>query len=241
MATSTTRNHPLRRSLAACLPWTDGGGRAWRGWTRLPLLTPFVPLYLIASWILFLPGAEPVPGNYVIDPEPVRPFLYHIPDLSRDFPRALGTLVTAPWLNHNAVQLVYVTVLLLLFGVVFEAKEGTRTTIALFFGTTFAGALAAGLLLHLLYPQVVDNAFMARAWDRTWSGGSAGCFGLMGALAARARVCWPVLALFVLWEVNVVVWYLREYTPAFHLTALVVGFLILRYAVAPTRVATTAR
>ncbi len=241
MAPPPTRDRSLRRVIAACLPWAGGGGRPWPGWARLPLMVPFAPLYLIASWALFLPAAEPAPGNYVIDPEPVRPFLYHIPDLSRDFPRAIGTLLTAPWLNHNAVQLVYVTALLLLFGVAFELKEGTRLTIALFFGTTFAGALAAGLLLHLLYPQVVDNAFMARAWDRTWSGGSAGCFGLMGGLAARARVPWPLLALFVLWEVNVVAWYLREYTPAFHLTALVVGFLALRYAGAPGRLATTTR
>ena len=105
----------------------------------------------------------------------------------------------------------------------------------MFFGTTLAGALVAGLLLHALYPEHWNTAFAEHAWNRTWSGGSAGTFGLLGALAARARRPLPLLALFVLWEANVVWWYLREYTPAFHLTALAVGFLVARYAVLPRR------
>ena len=216
-------------------PWADGSGRAWPGWRGLPRAAPFVPVYLAVSWLLFLPTAKPVPGNYVIDAARVRPLLYHIPDLSRNPPATLAAAVTAPWLNHNAVQLLYVTALLLLFGLVFEVREGTARTAAIFLGTTVAGALGAGLLLHALYPEVWANAFAERAWQRTWSGGSAGCFGVMGALAARARRPWPLLALFALWEVNVVWWYLREYTPAFHLTALAVGFLAARYAVPPPK------
>ncbi len=143
--------------------------------------------------------------------------------------------MTAPWLNHNLVQLAYVTALLLLVGLPFEAREGTARTVALFFGTTFAGAVAAGLLLHALYPEVWHNRFAERAWERTWSGGSAGAFGLIGATAARAPVPWPLLGLAIFWEANVVWWYLREYTPAFHLSALLVGFLVTRYALPPRR------
>jgi hypothetical protein len=57
----------------------------------------------------------------------------------------------------------------------------------------------------------------------------------MGALAARARRPWPLLGVFVLWEANVVGWYLREYTPAFHLSALLAGFAVARYVVPPPR------
>jgi hypothetical protein len=39
-----------------------------------------------------------------------------------------------------------------------------------------------------------------------------------------------LLGLFAAWEINVVVWYLRQYTPAFHLSALATGFVALRYA-----------
>lgn len=215
--------------LAPFRPWSDRSGRSWQGWRRLPRAAPFVLGYLAVSWTPFLPMARPAPGNVVIDTGRVDRFLYHIPDLTRDFPRALFSLATAPWLNHNLVQLVYVTVLLLGVGLAVEAREGTRRTIGLFFGTTFAGAVFAGLLLHAIYPEVWDNRFLAHAWERTWSGGSAGCFGLLGALAARARVPWPLLALVVLWEVNLVYWYLREFTSAFHLSALLVGFLVARY------------
>jgi hypothetical protein len=90
--------------------------------------------------------------------------------------------------------------------------------------------LGAGALLHLVYPELLDNSFTAHAWERTWSGGSAGCFGLMGALAARARKPWPLLALFAAWETYVAIWQLHQYTPAFHITALVTGFVTLRYA-----------
>ena len=234
MASSAVPERQVRRLpgwLAPYLPWTDGTGRPWRGWARLPLASPFVLLYLALSWVLFVPAASRTNGKYAIDQVRADAFLYHIPDLSRDVPRAARSLLTAPFLNHDSVQLIYVTILLLLFGVIFEAKEGTRTTVLLFFGTTLAGAIVAGVLLHVVYPEVLDTPLLARAWERTWSGGSAGCFGLMGALAARARSPWPLLGLFLVWELNVGWWYLRGYTPALHLTALLVGFLVMRYAV----------
>lgn len=229
---------PGRHRLAALLPWTDGSGRAWRGRATLLLAAPFILLYLLIAWGFFALAAErqatgEYAGKYAIDEARFAPLLYRIPDLSRDPPAALLALLTAPFLNHDHVQLVYVTILLVLFGIVFEAREGTRLTSALFFGTTFAGAIVAGVLLHAIYPEVADTPLLAAAWGRTWSGGSAASFGLMGALAARARNPWPLLGLFALWEINVAVWYLRSYTPAFHLTALVVGFLIVRYAAAP--------
>lgn len=228
--------------LAACLPWTDGAGRPWRGWARLPLAAPFVLLYLAASWAFFLLAAErqeagAYAGKYAIDEARFAPLLFRIPDLGRDPPGALLALVAAPFLNHDHVQIVYVTILLLLFGVPFEAREGPGRAAALFFGTTFAAAIVAGVLLHLIYPAPLDAPLLAVAWERTWSGGSAASFGLMGALAARARVPWPLLGLFALWEINVAVWYLRSYTPAFHLTALVVGFVAMRYLIAPGGVA----
>ena len=189
-----------------------------------------MPAYLAVSWALFVPMAKRAPSNWVIDTERVRPFLYAIPDLSGDPRRAAVTLVTAPWLNHNAVQLVFVSAVLLLVGVPFEAREGSGRTAGLFFGTTVAGALAASLLLRGLYTGRWNTPFAAKAWGRTWGGGSAGAFGLLGAVTARARVPGPMLATVVLWEAGVVRWYLREYTPVFHLGALLAGFLVTRHA-----------
>lgn len=221
-----------RGRLAPFLPW-GGAGRWWPGGRRWWRAAPFVPAYLLVSWALFVPQAKRAPGNVVIDTERVRRFLYAIPDLGDEPAQALASLATAPWLNHNLVQLLYVTLLLALFGVPFEGREGTARTVVLFFGTSFAGAVAAGVLLQTLYPELWATPFAERAWARTWSGGSAGAFGLIGAAAARARVPWPMLAVAVLWEGNLVWWYLREYTPAFHLSALTVGFAVTRYALPP--------
>lgn len=223
-------NSATFRKLAAFLPWSGGVGRRRRARNRGVLAAPFVVFYLTVSWAIFLPGAQRVPGNIRADLDRYEAYLFHMPDLIENFPRALRSLATAPWLNHNAVQLVYITILLLLVGLAFEAHEGTRTTILVFFATSFVGAVGSGLLLRLIYPAVIDTDFLGHAWSRTWSGGSVGCFGLMGALAARAPRPWLLLALFVFWEVNVVWWYLREWTPAFHLTALFSGFVGLRYA-----------
>lgn len=219
--------------LARVGPWGDRSGQAVPGGARRFLSAPFLSLYLAVSWALFLPFARPVDGFFAIDEDRWRPFLYYIPDLLESPLRALRSLVTAPFLNHDSVQVIYVTVLLALFGLVFEAKEGTWRTLLVFFGTTFVGALVASLLLHLIYPGVSDDRFFQRAWDRTWSGGSVGAFGLMGALAARAPVPWPLLGFFVFWELNVGWWYLQSYTPAFHLTALATGFLLARYVLRP--------
>lgn len=196
-------------------------------------MAPFVFAYIAVSWILFVPAAEPRNGKYWIDEDAVDHLLYHIPDLSRDFPIALRSLVTAPWFNHDSLQLVYVTALLLMFGVIFELREGTIRTVTIFFGTTFLSAVGGGAILHAIYPALWDTWILENAWHRSWSGGSVGCFGLMGALAGRARRPVPLLTVFVLWEAFI--WWvnLRNYTSVFHLTALTAGFIATRWWLPP--------
>ena len=183
---------------------------------------------MVVGWGLFVPAARPVPGNFVIDTERIRFLLFKIPDLSRDVPFALRSLFTAPWFNHDAVQLVYVTVLLVVFGVPFEARWGSARLVGFFFGTAAAAAIVAGLLLHVIYPRIAASPFFEHAWERTWSGGSAGAFGVIGATAARLERPWLLLGVAVAWEAFVVWWRLRGYTPAFHLSALAIGFLAAR-------------
>jgi hypothetical protein len=214
--------------IAPFLPWTDGTGHPWQGWRRLPIAAAFVLLYLAVSWLLFIRLAAHRQGHYAIDQEALRRFLYAIPDLTDEPLRVVTALLAAPFLNHNDVQIVYVTVLLLLFGIIFEVKEGSARAAPIFFGTTWLGALVAGVLVHLVYPNLIEHEVVEKAWHRTWSGGSAGAYGIMGAFAARARRPGPLLCLIVLWEINVAYWYLRHLTPAFHLTALVAGFAVTR-------------
>ncbi len=238
-AESMVRTPPSKRWVASRLPWTNGAGRPWRGWRQLPLMVPFVPIHLIVAWILFVPAAEYRNGNYWIDQDAVEHLLFEIPDLTARPLGAIRSIITAPWLNHDAIQLGYVTALLLLFGAIFELREGTIRMLAMFFGTTFVAAIGGGFLLHLIYPQVWDTTFFETAWNRTWSGGSAGCFGIMGAIAARAQRPALLLGVFIAWECFI--WWvnLRNYTSVFHFTAMSTGFVVARWLLPPARRVTT--
>lgn len=226
-----TRRHALRGAL----PWTDGAGRPWPGWRRLPRAAPFAVLYIALSWALFLPLARPVGGMLVIDVASVggAGLLYRIPDITQHPLRLALSLLTAPWFNHHTIQIVYVTVLMMLFGVPWEAREGTGRMLAAFFGAGAAGALGAGALLHMIYPALATGPFWSVPWQSFWGGGSAGCFGLMGAWVGRARSPWLLLGTVVLWEALVIYVYLREYTPVFHAIAFVAGFAFARYVMPP--------
>jgi hypothetical protein len=199
------------------------------------MAVPFVIVYLVVAWVLFVPAAEKRGTHYWIDEDAVGHLLYRMPDLTENPVRALRALVTAPWINHDSLQLVYVTALLLTFGIAFEAKEGTGRLMAVFFGTSAVAAVASGLLLDAIYPQLWDTRVFEVAWNRFWTGGSAGCFGVLGAFAARARRPVPLLTGFLLWES--VIWWtvLQNYASAFHLTALASGYLFIRYVLPPIR------
>ncbi|PSG96789.1 hypothetical protein BRD56_08375 [Thermoplasmatales archaeon SW_10_69_26] len=215
--------------LDSYFPWASvPARRAWPGLPEALLRAPATLGYLAVGWSVFLAWGEQTRDGFGLDQRAVEPFLYEIPDLTRAPLEAALSLATAPFLNHDLVQFVYVTALLALFGLAVEVREGTGRAAAVFLASGLAGAIAAGVLLHALVAALPDVAFFEEAWRRTWSGGSAGAFGLMGALASRARASWPLLGFFVFWEANVGWFYLQSYTPAFHLTALAVGFWIGR-------------
>ena len=226
---------PSGTPLARFIPWTDGTGRLWCGWKRLPVTIPFVVAYIVIAWGLFIPAAERRGGLYWIDEDAVGHLLFRIPHLTDDPPRAFRSIVTGPWINHDSLQLIYVTALLLIFGIVFEVREGTLRLVLIFFGTSFVAALVAGVLLHLVYPHLWDTRLFEVAWNRYWTGGSAGCFGLLGAVAARARRPELLLAVFVVWECAVWWIILRNYASAFHLSAMAAGFLATRWLLPPFR------
>lgn len=226
---------PRAHRLAAFLPWTDGAGRRQRSWKRLPLSIPFVIGYIVIAWALFIPAAERRGGHYWIDEDAVGHLLFLIPDLTDNPLRAIRSLIIGPWINHDSLQLIYVTALLLIFGAIFELREGTLRMVVLFFGTSLVAALFSGFLLHLIYPHIWDTRFLEIAWNRYWTGGSAGCFGLLGAFAARARRPALLLAFFVAWECFI--WWvnLKNYTSVFHLSAMTAGFLATRLFLPPIR------
>jgi membrane associated rhomboid family serine protease len=196
-----------------------------------PMAAPFVAIYLIVSWLIFLWFAEP--GNWVYETpgDELSTWLYAIPDLIHDTPAALFTMVTAPWVHRTAVQLAFVTFGMLIFGTRLEHREGTIRAAAIFFATTAFGAITAGLLLHFIYPDMFQTRALDVAWDRTWGGGSAGTFGVIGALIGRARNPWPLIGLVALWEGGFALFVYQDYVPAFHIPAFIAGYVATRFLI----------
>jgi hypothetical protein len=245
MTPSATVNRTLAAYLQDC--------RWWKGCLTKVAAVPVSVLYVIVTWALFLPLAHRANGTYAIDLDRFSPFVYRIPDLSADFPQAIRALATAPFLNHDSIQLVYITVLVLVHVMRFERREGARRTALLFVIGLISGAFGAGLFLHLLYPEITSAPMYAYAWERSWSGGSAGCFAVIGALATRSRRPWLFLGIVVLWDLywpylrvwaagsggpqfDLVWWHVpHSFTSVFHLIALAVGYVAARYWLRPAR------
>jgi hypothetical protein len=238
-------NRPDGRPGARFLPWrrADGGPRPWPvdAWRRFPGVLG----YSIATCVVFIVYAVAA-GRSKVQLEdstlalgpwtvPLSFFAYEIPHLVTNVPKTVLNFGTAIWINSHPVQLAYVLVLLALFAIPFEVREGTKRTAFVFWGTSIAASIVAGALLHVLFAVGVDVWWAEDARRRLWAGGSVGAFGVMGALAARARSPWLLLVLFVVWEVNVEYWFLKSYTMAFHLAALVIGFAWVRWWMPETR------
>lgn len=227
--------HPGPSPLGKFLPWRAPDGRRtplppnW--WARMPahLVYLFVTTVLFGVWVVVYDRRiENVPSLLVTV------FVHEIPQLFTNIPRTLVNFALGPWFNYHPVQLLYVYILLLLFGVWFEIREGTARAVLVFYLTSIAAAVLAGALLHAM-AATFDADWIDREMGRLWAGGSAGAFGLMGGYAARAKRPWPLLLIFVVWEVNVEFWHLKSYTPAFHFIALAVGFVLVRYFLPPKR------
>ncbi len=178
------------------------------------------------AWAVYWSVAYRDSGLLTSDGSYIDRLLFHIPELTESLWSALRSALPAVFLHHDTVQLLYVSSLLLLFGVIFEVREGSAKAIAVFFGASFAGTLVAGTLLHLIYPDVLNSPGLASAWERGWGGGSVGCFGLIGAMAARARSPWMLLGFFVVMELCIAGWSLAAFTPVMHFAGLLAGFLI---------------
>jgi MFS transporter, UMF1 family len=219
--------------LAPFLPWRTREGHALPLPRRWGWRFPAHALYLASTTAVFVAFVR-LYGGRAENAPPIFDtlFVYHIPQLFTNVPLTLLHFVTGVWVNWHIVQLVYVWVLLLLFGVWFEVREGTRRAVLVFYASSIAAGVLAGALLHVLR-QVGDAPWIDAAWTGGWTGGSAGAFGLMGAVAARARRPWLLLGLFAAWELNVAYWWLKSYTPAFHLIAMATGFVLARFVLRP--------
>lgn len=219
--------------FARYLPWRRADGTATPRPPRWPLRFPAHAFYLAVTTVVYAFYVAAYGGRSENAPALFQTlFVYHIRDLFAAPHLTLLHFATGIWINWHIVQLVYVWVLMLLFGIWFEIREGTRRAILVFYATSITAGLVAGVLGHLLH-ATVEAAWIDRMWTQGWTGGSAGAFGLMGAVAARARRPWLVMAGFSFWELNVAYWWLKSFTPVFHVTAMIAGFLLARFVLKP--------
>jgi hypothetical protein len=183
-------------------------------------LPSVVVWYLTIVWVLFLVVAAIDFGNRR---ELADPFGYSIADLGNNLPRAFAVLPIATFVNVGVLQILYVTAILAVVSPR-AALRGERVAAGVFLGTSFVAGLVAGIGLYVVDAQV-SHRILDEAWDRSWNGGSAGCYGLVGFVAAGARRPWLMLGLIGAWEIGLTGVHLRSYTPAFHVTALLAGFV----------------
>lgn len=184
--------------------------------------TPRVLLLLIPAWITVLTIDEPAAAD-------AGPVFFRPSDIMGEPLSIIPALVIGPLVHLKLDQTLLVTGQLILFGIAVERRLTAFTAFAVFWATTAAGALAAGLLLHVLHAGFPDADSVTAAWERIYSGGSVGGFGLMGALAALSRRPWVLVAIYAAWEL--VAWYfvLRNFTPAFHGIGFVTGYAMVWY------------
>ena len=177
----------------------------------------FVPLYLAFAW-----PAWALADHWAGFLSAVS---FRVPELGDEPAKAISTILVAPFFNHSLDQLVYTTAFLLLFGLRVEAQIGPARTFVAFMGTTFAAAVIGSAFLHAVYPDVFERDPFAQAWNREYSGGSAGALGLAGVFAALSARPLLWLAAFVAWELGLGYFYLENFTPGFHIAALLTGFV----------------
>lgn len=190
------------------------------------LQVPFVTGFLVTAWVAFL---SLVRQNGWIAPD-LRAHIGYIPaqwtanPIQGFISANVGIVV-----QHSWGQIIYISLILLIFGTLYELREGTLRTIIVFYGASVAGI--ATLTFVVLTTSVSD----AYAWSQhvsqtSWSGASVGCFGLLGAyLATHARPWWFVGA-WAVYEIALEWTLVPGLAVAMHIVGFLFGFTVSRIA-----------
>jgi membrane associated rhomboid family serine protease len=188
-----------------------------------PLACPPIPwgilLLLVPSWLTYL----------LVERDELdtgHPLFFYPPNLTQDPAAVLVNLLVTPIVNTQTDQILLVTGLLLLFGIRVEWQYGTRATLGIFWLATAVAAVFSAALLHVLYPLFPDVYMVAEGgWYRVFNGGSAGSYALLAAYSVTSPRRWLWIGAFVLWEPGFWLLITGDYTPVFHISAFLTGWL----------------
>ena len=158
-------------------------------------------------------------------------FYYYIPDLFSAPWRAIPNLIITPLINVGVAQIVVLLLLVGGCGSLVEWRLGARVAIGLYWASSAAAAIFAGLVWHAFYPLFPDTALFQRPLERVYSGGSAAAFGMLGGYAAMSPRTGRYVAVFVAWETGY--WILKgNFIPFFHFAGFFSGLGLMRWYLA---------
>jgi hypothetical protein len=199
---------------------------SWLG--RRPLRCPWVVLVvLVPSVLTFFLFERDVHDT-------ANPLYFYLPDLFARPWRAVPNLTITPLINVGVAQIVALFLLVGGYGSVIEWRLGARVAIGLYFATSAAAAIFAGLVWHAFHPLFEDTAMFQRPLERVYSGGSAAAFGTLGGYAAVSRRPWVYVAIFVAWESGY--WIVKQnFIPFFHFAGFFSGLGLMRWYLARGR------
>jgi hypothetical protein len=196
---------------------------SWLG--SLPLRCPWVVLVvLVPSVLTFFLVERDVSdtGNLLY---------YYIPDLFTAPWRAIPNLLITPLINVGVGQIVILFLFVGGCGSLIERRLGAGVATGLYWATSAAAAVFAGLAWHALHPLFQESAMFQRTLERVYSGGSAAAFGMFGAYAVLSRRTWVGVAIFLTWETGY--WIVKEnFIPFFHFAGFFSGLGLMRWYLA---------
>jgi hypothetical protein len=131
-------------------------------------------------------------------------------------------------LFHNGLDhILFVTIMVFLVMQNFEARNGTLATIFIFFSAMLFVAILMGFVINWGYSNWPDIEFYSLGIKRSWMGGSAGAFGVFGALSHNSRKPWGIFIIIGIFEtLNLIFYGINFQISVGHYLSLVYGFTV---------------
>ena len=185
-------------------PWTDNQGNLYPSIGTWAASRKFSLLYIIAS-VMIVAGLGFASRSNCDGPWQIVfqcNWTMWMGQFHSDFWHFLLTCFTTAWFHNDLPHILFVAFFGFMFPVQsFEVQHGTKMTVILYFAIYLYIGLSLGACSHLLKFFVGETEFVIQIFKRSWMGGSAGIFGIIGAMANWSKKTWFLLALIVLFEV----------------------------------------
>lgn len=151
---------------------------------------------------------------------------FWIIEYKTDFWSYFLSFFTTGFFHNGLDHILFVT----LFGIAmpvqsFEAQNGSRLTLVIFFITYVMIGFFNGWFIHTGLELWPYEPFFIEGFERNWMGGSVGFYGIIGALSYTSRKKWFLLLMVVAFAAfNRFVLGINPFIPFIHITSAIFGF-----------------